>query len=223
MSSAELQSLMSQLQVQRQDPYSESSLYTHHDSNLDVENVGFKWTYIDGTEGDDGLEPVEGKAAARQRKISKWVANTAIDRTGQRFFKEFATADPGPNGGINYSNVNKEDMALTIAWEKMWRGRAEREKNELRKEVHAMKNGNMPNKHGSAAAGGFNITTSPNGAITVTPDKHGKQNTGAHKKKKNHGSEAKQQKKYDKNVARLRKIYEDKGTPFEPRPFKFKK
>jgi len=223
MSSAELQSLMSQLQVQRQDPYSQSNLHSQYDSNLHPENVGFKWTYMDGTEGDDGLEPIEGKAAARQRKISTWVQNTAIDRTGKRFFKEFKLAEPGPNGSIDYAKVDKEDMALTIAWEKMWRGRAEKERNELRKELHTMKSGNISNKDArNGNTGAFTIKTGTDGAITVTPAGHATGKTGAHKKKKNHGSEEKQRKRYDKNIDRLTKIYADQGKPFEPKPFKLK-
>jgi hypothetical protein len=201
---------MSQLQAQRQDPYSESNLDSYSNTNLHADNFGFKWTYIDGTPGDDGKDPIEGKPAARQRKISRWIPETPISRPGtapMKYFTQFEPAKPGPNGSIDYSDVSSpENLILTIAWEKMWRGRAEQERNQLRKEVHSMKTGNARGNAGGKGHG-TTITNFPDGrVVTVT---NGSENGT------NHAQQPKKKK---------RKSYSEKPAPSKDRQLEiFKK
>jgi hypothetical protein len=130
MSSAELQSLMSQLQQQRQDPYSQSNLHPDHfDRN---------WTYPDGTPGTDGIEPAAADKPARELRISHWEDGVVMDKKRDKKFQYFKDAVRGIDGSINYDDPacgNVENMAKIIAWEVFHRDKADRKLEILQKKL----------------------------------------------------------------------------------------
>ena len=134
MSSAELQSLMSQLQAQRQDPYSESNLHAEHFDK--------RFTYVDGSPGDDGKPENPDNNISR---ISRWEDNTYMDKKKDKKFAFFPEAKAGNYpGSIDYSEVERTPgaMALTIAWEAWHRQKAERKLAKMEKKLEQMKNTN---------------------------------------------------------------------------------
>lgn len=195
---------------------------------MHAEHFDKMFSYVDGTQGDDGKSEKANQEGTSTR-ISEWKPNTYMDKAKHHPFAEFKIAKPGAYpGSIDYSEVEAlpGHMARTIAWEAWHRDKAERALKKMR-EKHEHTGSATVNISKKNAARGFDQATLLAKIVELMTN-HGGNNktphekTGAHKKKKNHGSEEKQLKRYNNNIQRLKKIYEDQGKVFVPKPFKAK-
>lgn len=222
MSSAELQSLMSQLQVQRQDPHSQSNLHAEHFDR--------KWTYVDGTRGDDDATITDNDKPAGELRISEWHDGVVIDKKRKINFTSFKAAVRGPNGGIDYSDQdcgNTENMSKIIAWEALHRDKAERKlkKLEIKLDQVKIRVTTQATKHpmkneGSHAELVTKLLDYLQGGKSQLPHIH--KHTKTPKARKPNPSIEKQRDIWQKAQDRKQKSYDKKGkeyipTKFEPR------
>ena len=146
MSSAELQSLMSQLQAQRQDPY----LHAANDVNAFTYDttVGVPYWYADGTTGETGKPFKEPYTTPRPMHIPKYEVGLFVDRARSKPFKQWETVPVHrDDGSIDWNPCNKEDMALMIAYERHMGLRTKEKLLEEIKEMKKMKAMNTTNGH----------------------------------------------------------------------------
>lgn len=162
MSSAELQALMSQLQAQRQDAHSHAT--TSNDLTYDY-SIDQKFWLPDGTEG----ERPDGKAVEHppaMMPLSVYELHY-FDKEKQRPFTRWKH-DPtnNSNGTINYNDCNMEDMALMIAWEKMWKNKFKKNVADLKNQITHLKE-KSKEMHGRAT-GKTIFTNNPDGSVTIS-------------------------------------------------------
>ena len=146
MSSAELQSLMSQLQAQRQDPY----LHAANDVNAFTYDttVGVPYWYADGTIGETGRPFKEPHTTPRPMHIPKYEVGLFVDKARLKPFTPWETSPVhNDNGSIDWSPCKKEDMALMIAYERLMGLRSKEKLLEEIKEMKKMKAMNTTNGH----------------------------------------------------------------------------
>jgi hypothetical protein len=163
MSSAELQALMSQLQAQRQDAYSHattSDALTYNDS------IDQKFWLPDGTEG----ERPDGKAGEHPHAMMPLSVYELhyFDKDKQIPFTRWKH-DPtnNSNGTINYTACDMDDMALMIAWEKMWKNKFKKQVADLKNQMTHLKEKSKETQHGKAT-GKTIVTNNPDGSITIS-------------------------------------------------------
>ena len=153
MSSAELQSLMSQLQAQRHDPY----LHTigAPDSLTYDTNVGQNFWYPDGSYGMRPNSIVNGltlpDVPPGKMTLSQYDPNVSMDYTKKVPFKKWEH-DPinNPDGSINYDGCTMQDMALMIGWEKLLKYNMKHDYNQERKKVVKFEKQNRDHNNGNA-------------------------------------------------------------------------
>ncbi len=191
MSSAELQSLMSQLQAQRQDPYlhatTAANILTYDDS------VGQMFWYPDGTPG-DRENGKDGEHKTANMTISEYDPTIFFDKDKKRQFTKWKHEPRNADDGrIIYDECDMQDMALMIAWEKMLKNRARRELTQSKQKVVKLQKqlADMKHEHTQGHAHGkgessMTTTTYPDGRVTITKGyaKETKAAQEPHKKKK---------------------------------------
>jgi hypothetical protein len=219
MSSAELQSLMSQLQVQRQDP--------HYQSNLHPDHFDRNWTYPDGTPGDDGIEAAATDKPPGQLRISKWEDGVVMDKKRNKVFQYFKEAVRGIDGSIRYDDKecgNVENMAKIIAWEVFHRDKAERKLEKMEKKLDHVKAkvATQVTKHpmkndGSHAELVTKLLDYLQGGKSQLPSMH--KNKKKPKTRKPNPSVEKQRERFEKGQERKRKSFSKKGKDFTPSTF----
>lgn len=229
MSSAELQSLMSQLQTQRQDPYSHT-ISAAHSFEID-EHVGRMWWYADGTPGEDEKP---GQDTRKMMELTTYDPTKYIDRAHKTPFKLFNNPKSNTDGTIDYSGCTEVDLKLMIEWEK-WAKRTALRKVEqkdkkiakLQKQLEEMKHRHAPGHGNGKGESSMTTTTYPDGRVTVTKG-YGKETKAAqepHKKKRQPKARKanpdldKQEEIWKKSQEKKRKYCEKKGIPFTPTKF----
>jgi len=135
MSSTELQSLMSQLQAQRQDPYCHAA----NDVNAFTYDttVGVPYWHADGTQGETNKAYPPGHTSARPMHIPKYEEGLYVDKARNKQFKKWVTVPVlNQDGSIDWDPCEKADMALMIAYERL---QGIRKKEKLIEEIKVMK------------------------------------------------------------------------------------
>jgi hypothetical protein len=211
MSTAELHSLMSQLQVQHENP--------HASTNFATAYFDRKFTYFDGTPGDDLKEAVPGERPPTQLKISTWHKGVYLNKKKTVEFAEFTTAQAGPNGSIDYTDVEAQPghMTRTIAWEAFHRRKAEIECRDLHKQIKQLTSCNTPQAKNSNR-GSFTFTEGPGWQYTGSTSACAA--PGTRRKKRSPRSPQQQQQRFEKKENNRVKKAEEKGAVYNPRVYK---